>query len=555
MMLNKHRHRWVAVLVIAASQTCCPGSSVADDLFFHYYAQEGDTLIGLGETLLSNPGDWPALAHLNRIRNPRSIPVGTELRIPLNLLRSTIKGGTVITRVGTARITPAGGSTAQALTEQTRVEAGSTLETGPDGWVTVALADGSILRLAPSSQARLERTRHYESAGFFASTLALIKGRIEALVTHVKGGEPRFEIKTPQAQLGVRGTSFRTTVDEDKHETRGEVLTGSVWLGAPSSRQSNAVVDAGQGAKVNAQAQITAPVALLPAPDLSALPKLHERPLVRLTMPALPGAKAWHGEVATDAQFSHVLEEADSQTGELRFATLPDGQYHLKVRATDQQGLQGLDAVAPLQLKARPEPPIASAPKPGAKLRARDITLDWAQQEEAARYHLQVTRLGPDATTVVDDQQVTGASRTLPLPPGDYGWRMASIRPNGDRGPWGDTQSFVVKPLPPEAPAPKVTRTHLEFAWPAEQGQTFEFQVAKDRQFSTSVQTTSLQQPQVSIAKPPTGGKLYIRYRAIDADGYVGPYTAPQVIDLPICAQDRRGDCILSANGDPLESR
>jgi hypothetical protein len=272
-------------------------------------------------------------------------------------------------------------------------------------------------------------------------------------------------------------------------------------------------------------------------------------------MPALAGAKAWHGEVAADADFRQVLEEANSASGELRFGTLPDGTYHLKVRAADQQGLQGMDSTTTFKLKARPEPPIPSGPKPQAKLRAKEITLNWAQQEQAARYHLQVRSTATGAPLLLDDEHVVGATRTLPLPPGDYTWRLASIRADGDRGPWGDAQTFVVKPLPPEAPPPKVTPTSLEFAWPGEEGQTYEFQVAKDRTFTQGLQTTTLKAPETVVAKPATGGKLYIRYRAIDADGYIGPYTSPQLIDLPVCAQDLRGQCLQSRDGQPVESK
>lgn len=560
-MPYKHHSSWVAGLVCAASLTCCLSSHAADDLFFHYRAQQGDTLIGLGQSMLTHPSDWPTLAHINRIRNPRAIPVGTLLRIPLNLLKSSVKSGTILTRVGQATVTVPGAPASAPLAEQATLPAGSLLETGSDGWVTLELADGSVLRLAPSTQARLEQTRHFEGAGFFASTLSLIRGRIDALVTRVKGGEPRFEIKTPQAQLGVRGTSFRTTVDALQGETRSEVLTGAVAMAgtrAPvgtAARKGAPVLQAGFGARVSQAVPVPTPVPLLPAPDLSQLPTLHERPLVRLRVPTLPAAVQWYAEVALDEGFRQVAGRASTTTGELRLAGLPDGPYFLRVRGIDAQGLEGLDATTQFKLKARPEPPILSSPAPKAKVRAREVTLSWAQQEAAGRYHLQVAPQGHAPALLVDDDQVTGTTRSIPLAPGTYTWRLASIRPDGDKGPWGDAQHFVVKPLPADVPPPTITDTHLQFAWAAEAGQTFEFQVAKDRQFSVALQSVALLAPQVQIDKPATGGQLYIRYRAIDADGYVGPYTSPQLINLPLCALDREGRCIQTRVGGPLESR
>jgi hypothetical protein len=39
------------------------------------------------------------------------------------------------------------------------------------------------------------------------------------------------------------------------------------------------------------------------------------------------------------------------------------------------------------------------------------------------------------------------------LQPGVYHWRLASLRADGDQGPWGDARSFEVV-VPPPAPAP-----------------------------------------------------------------------------------------------------
>jgi hypothetical protein len=554
-MQHQHHSNWVAVLVCAASLTCCLSSNAADELFFHYSAREGDTLIGLGQSMLRQPNDWTVLAQINRIRNPRQIPVGTELRIPLNLLRSSASTGIIVKPVGEVHLALANGQDIQ-VAENTPVPLGSTLQTGPQGWVTVALADGSVLRLAPSTKATLERSRHYVGAGFFASTLALIRGRIEALVAHVKGGEPRFEIKTPQAQLGVRGTSFRATVDEAQGATLSEILTGAVAVGSIRTKvDAGPIVGAGFGTRVTPDTITPQAVPLLPAPDLSPIQALHERPLVRMSVPVQAGAKAWRGQVASDADFRQVAAESTSSTGELRFAGLPDGPYYLRVRAADAQGLEGMDATTTFKLKARPEPPLPSTPTPKAKLRATEVALSWAQQEEAGRYHLQLALASAPNAPVVDDAHVTGSTRTQALPPGDYTWRLASIRRDGDRGPWGDPQTFVLRPPPAEPPPPKITPTTLQFAWATEEGQRFEFQVAKDRGFAEGTQTFQLSSPEATVAKPKTGGKLYIRYRAIDADGFIGPYTSPQLIDLPVCAQDRYGECIGTRTGDPLGSR
>ncbi|MDT1000381.1 hypothetical protein RNI08_32125, partial [Pseudomonas aeruginosa] len=45
-----------------------------------------------------------------------------------------------------------------------------------------------------------------------------------------------------------------------------------------------------------------------------------------------------------------------------------------------------------LRLKARPEPPIPTAPVDHAKVRAKEVTLSWTTHPDARQYRLQVAR-------------------------------------------------------------------------------------------------------------------------------------------------------------------
>src|SRR5262249_26151296 len=148
-------------------------------------------------------------------------------------------------------------------------------------------------------------------------------------------------------------------------ETRGEVLKGTVDVG----RDGNAAtrVGAGFATLVDAKGRATAPIALLPAPDLSALPALHERLVVRFDVPAVAGAAAYRAQVGRDGDFQAVVAESLAPTGALRFADLPDQEWFLRVRAVDARGIEGRDAVFTFRLKARPEPPIQSNPAPRSK--------------------------------------------------------------------------------------------------------------------------------------------------------------------------------------------
>lgn len=205
-----------------------------------YSAQRGDTLIGIGTRLLARPADWREVARLNRIRDPDFIVPAQPIRIPLRLLRGQSAPAEVLAAVGDARI--AGAST--TLAAGATLPEGTRVITGSDGYLTLRLVDGSVLRLQATSEATLAQSRLLGARGEAGhrSQLELARGRVEALVNQVTGGAPRFEIRTPQAVVGVRGTEFRVAADEAL--TRSEVLSGRVAVGRSSSDADGQPVEA-----------------------------------------------------------------------------------------------------------------------------------------------------------------------------------------------------------------------------------------------------------------------------------------------------------------------
>jgi hypothetical protein len=58
----------------------------ADDDFWPYRVEHGDTLIGIRDRLLRPGNDWRELQRVNRVANPRRLVPGSILRIPVALL-------------------------------------------------------------------------------------------------------------------------------------------------------------------------------------------------------------------------------------------------------------------------------------------------------------------------------------------------------------------------------------------------------------------------------------------------------------------------------------
>ena len=54
-------------------------------------------------------------------------------------------------------------------------------------------------------------------------------------------------------------------------------------------------------------------------------------------------------------------------------------------------------------------------------------------------------------------------------------------------------------------------------------GQTFQLQLARNREFSPLLKEEKLVEPKIQLQRP-AGGVIYMRVKAIDSDGYEGPY-------------------------------
>lgn len=499
-----------------------PAALAADEI--RYRTEPGDTLVGLGNSMLTRPGDWVRIQQLNDIADPLRLPVGTELRIPVSLLNPLPRSGVVAAVAGDARVD------GREATAGMRVGSGSELTTGDDGHITLQLPDGSELALPARSSARIERLNGFRTNSSQDLRLRLDNGRVESRVARQRGPSARYRIDTPTAVIGVRGTDFRVAWDESEKLSITEVTQGSVAVTSKSGQASR--VKAGRGIAIAQGAGSSGPVALPRAPELGALPAAFDRPVFRFPLPDLAGNDAWRVRVTPIGPLpAPTLFDALVAGSEVRIAGLADGDYQLTVRGVDSRGLEGFDAVHAFRLKARPEPPFSFFPPVGGNASAGAVVLGWTGAPEAESY---LFELAPNGRFVGEAsvRRELAANRTkVELAPGQYVWRVASVRANGDRGPWSDPVPLEVRPAQDAPTDVVVDGGTISFAWSGRPGQTFEYQLGRDSGFESLLASGSTDVPEISLARPGSGVH-YIRVRSIDPDGFVSEWSGAHKVDL-----------------------
>ncbi|MGQ9686743.1 MAG: FecR domain-containing protein, partial [Thiobacillaceae bacterium] len=254
-----------------------------------YLTYPGDTLSQIGERYLKNWRDWPKVMQLNRIPHERVLPVNTRIRIPVELMRADPAPAVVTHGTGNVRVQPADGPV-RPLTVGARLTGGATVLTGPRSFATFRLADASVLKQQPLTRLVFGRLAAYGDTGMVSTEVDLQDGRLEANASRQVSPAGGFQVKTPIAVAGLRGTAFRLNMDAEGKTLRGEVLDGAVSV---SAARKEVVVPAGQGTLTTSGRPPAPARPLLPAPAVIALPtRIRARP-IRFSWQRDEAAHSW----------------------------------------------------------------------------------------------------------------------------------------------------------------------------------------------------------------------------------------------------------------------
>jgi hypothetical protein len=495
-----------------------------------YIVVKHDTLWDLSEKYFPNVGYWKKFQALNGIEEPKRITPGVRLRVPMAWLSDQPVPARILAVKGDVKLTPAKTSSLETVSVGTLIHLGDRLQTAADASASIEFADGSVVDVRQQTDLVFDHLSAYSDTGMVDTRLRLSNGRMDIRARPAAGPGSRFEIHTPAAISAVRGTQYRTAAQEAQSATWVEVLEGKV---AATGSDTTAMVPAAYGTRVLQGDPPMPPRPLLQAPELQPIPEKIERIGWPLTWFPVTGAKGYHTEVASQADFSLVLWERYSDGPRVSLPDLADGSYHVRVRAIDDLDIEGMDRQQRIELDARPQPPVPLAPRDEGASRSPMPKLSWSDSSEATSYRLQLASDPAFTRLHLDRHRLAATSLKTPaLPLGKYHWRLASISASGEQGPFAPPRTFEILAVPEKPEASLAADAEKVVAsWQAgTAGQTYQVQVAEDPGFQRLLADASIAEPRFEL--PQVKGMLrYLRVRIVEPDGYLGPWGAVQKID------------------------
>lgn len=537
-----------------------------------HVVQVGDTLEGLSQSYFGTPRLWHQLQARNKVKDPRQLQPGSVVWIPVGLLPAEsaqvefVHGDVKVHTAEQGATTNTAAAANPPVAAGTMLAEGTRLQVGPEGFVTVRLADGSVVKVSAQSDVQLRQLRRRGRAGSVQSVVEIQRGSVESSVAPSTDASRRFEVRTPRAVTSVRGTRFGVALSESGHTTaavlQGAVAVQSRTADNPARHTAAAtVLQPGQGLAVQADGTVGSPRSLLPAPDLTSLPAaVHDLGLLALNVPGQAGASAYQAIVARDAELTQVLRSGTFANGQLRWKGLDDGQYFISVRAIDAAGIAGLPATQPLTVKTQPVPPLYQKPAPDGVVSSAGGQLLCTQVAGVRWYRIQVATQADFNAPVLDESRLDSCTLSVAhLPVGRYFWRSASVRelPGGgvDQGPFAAPQPFKLVQQPPALSAQALQAddggTTVSLRWPGQAGQRYRLQLATEMHFEKPVLDTLLDEPQWA-ASDLAAGTYFLRVQVLDPSGLQGDFSPARSIRVGTGFSTGWGLPVSDSSGEPV---
>ena len=399
-----------------------------------YVVRADDSLYTLADRYMQSPSDWRLLRDINHVANPRHLQVNAHLFMPTSRLRQTLLTARVVAVRGSVDKLGTAGAPAMPVNAGTLLMEGDEISTGRDAFVSMLLPDGSHVVLPSSSRIQIGRLRTTLLTGAVDRQFDLKQGEVTTDVTPFKNPRDSFRVITPSVVAGVRGTRFRVNYLAEQDATSVEVLAGKIGVdGAVNGEVSDAfgpqpvkggaqtLVLAGYGNLTRTGDAAGASVRLLDPPDIVDPGKSQRAPQVTFDLTPVDGALAYRTEISSDADFLDLLRDQRTTGPHAAFDNLPDGNYFVRVSATDTHGIDGLPQV--FTFSRRLDTTNAAA----TPIEGNGYAFRWHVDGGASRaqYRFILSNHADLSAPLIDLLDVSGGEMSVAhLSPGKYYWTI-----------------------------------------------------------------------------------------------------------------------------------
>lgn len=482
-----------------------------------YTLQQGDTLQSIGQTLLARNVDTRKLLEHNNLMSTGQLRSGDTLRIPINWLKRQPEPAKVVSVTGSVRKISGVDGRQHPLQSDTIIRVGDEILSGA-GSATIALADGSEIRISPNSRLIFNRLTQYGKSGMVDTRLRLQKGEVHTRVRPIIIDGARFEIETPSAVAAVRGTVF--TMQADSNGSAIQVAEGAVDFGAPGKTRR---IPEGYGASLSTTGNQAVVIHKLPpAPAIDPLPPVLTRLPAEVTWQA--GNYQQYRLDIFDEDTGTWVQSHDLNSDRFNISRLDNGRYELHLAAIDHRGISGIPGVESLEVNLQARKPTLTAPAEGEKLNDDMPEFRWQfnGNNEVARVEIARDDSFQQLVTTSEWAPDSRALPLRPLSPGEYYWRVVS-EAGGNSIATSETRKLVMNGTLP--PARIISVNYLDkqvrvFWEDINTASSYRLQLSEEPGFRNIIKQADIADTTAALRLIP-GRRYYVRVKALSE----GPLT------------------------------
>ena len=500
----------------------------SNDILVPVKVEKGIGLIKLARKFCNRPQDWVEIAAVNNLKPPYKIKTNSYILVPLRLLNIEIIALKVENLTGNVYLLTRD-KQKKYLQEGDAVLPGSVVVTKKNSQLELVLPRGRRITIKPEAMLEIVYVVRLVDGSLKAGFL-LEQGRLFNVIREKLPPGDIFEIKTPVALTGVRGTQFRIKQPQEGASIV-ESLQGVVSVAASGKKIA---LPEGKGSIIKKGKLPSKPLPLPKAPDV---PKLE--PVYR-TLPVVIKTDKGpyhliHITLMKDADGKHFVTEKYVAPGdEVRLSKLEDDHYVLYLTGIDHRGLESPPSKAvSFVVRTKPEAPTILRPRNGFETWKNSIKVEWQRVDGAVAYKVVLAKDPQFKESVVQTNVDKPFYVMQDLKPGTYYFKVASIAEDGFQSLFSDVVSWKVLPEPDKVIL-KEDKDKIYVQWAScGNGATYEIQLAKDKDFKKTIfREKDLVKNSYMFKRPKVSGLYFVRIRSVNAYGQQSDFSEPLTFEV-----------------------